>query len=274
MFELLVIPPIRRALIAVLLAGLAFPVSGVVVLEMNLIPLRFALMHGALLGGAIAVSLGISPLGPTAAVLVVMVLIIARMSRSVKIDRTAITALMMTASLALAAALIYRNHVSAAESLSLLWGNAYSLTRVDLLVTAGLAALVVCAFLLSRRVLIAVLHDPEVAKTAGIRSELVATVALAFVAFTVLAALRLLGALLLDVLVLLPAIAARQLARSATGYVILATLVGISSALIGFTVSLIADIPLSTGVAIPSLVLILVVTVLDRRRRTRLSHVR
>lgn len=49
--ESLSYPFMQNALIAVFFAGIAFPLMGVFILSLNLVPLRFAMMHVALLGG-------------------------------------------------------------------------------------------------------------------------------------------------------------------------------------------------------------------------------
>ena len=46
-------PPILRGFIALVLAGCFFPLAGVFVLRLNLVTLRFTLMHAALLGAAV-----------------------------------------------------------------------------------------------------------------------------------------------------------------------------------------------------------------------------
>ena len=55
-------PFMQHALIAILFAGVAFPLIGVFILSLNLIPLRFAMMHIALLGGAVGLFFKIDPL--------------------------------------------------------------------------------------------------------------------------------------------------------------------------------------------------------------------
>ena len=53
-------PPILKGFIVLLLAGCFFPLTGIFVLKLNLIPLRFTLMHGTLLGGAAALASTVS----------------------------------------------------------------------------------------------------------------------------------------------------------------------------------------------------------------------
>jgi zinc transport system permease protein len=60
--QTLTYPFMQHAVIAILFAGIAFPMIGVSVISLNLIPLRFAMMHIALLGGAVGLFLKVDPL--------------------------------------------------------------------------------------------------------------------------------------------------------------------------------------------------------------------
>ena len=62
--ELLSFPFIQHALVGIFFAGIAFPLIGVFIISLNLIPLRFAMMHVALLGGGIGLFLEVDPLLP------------------------------------------------------------------------------------------------------------------------------------------------------------------------------------------------------------------
>jgi len=266
--EFLSLPPIRRALIAVLVSGVAFPLSGVLVLEMNLITLRFALMHGALLGGAIAVAAAIHPLAPTVAVGAIMVVAIGRISRKTGQNPGLITAMLMTASVAAAAFIVYRFNVPAKDTLALIWGNVYALRPADLLLTVLVALLILVVIVGWRRQIIAVLYDPEVAYIAGVNEPLVYYAVLGIAALTVAVAMRLVGALLLDVFILLPALAARQVARSGTQLFVFASAVGLVSGAIGFFASLAIDIPVSTATAVPAIAFIGITAIIGTRRKS------
>jgi zinc transport system permease protein len=266
--EFLSLPPIRRALVAVLVSGFAFPLSGVLVLEMNLITLRFALMHGALLGGAIAVAAAIHPLMPTVAIGAIMVMSIGRISRKTGQNPGLITAMLMTTSVAAAAVIVYRFNVPAKDTLALIWGNVYALRPADLLATVSVAVVIVVVIAVWRRQIIAVLYDPEVAAVSGVNEPLIYYAVLGLVALTVAVAMRLVGALLLDVFILLPALAARQIARSGTQLFVLASVIGLASGAIGFFTSLAIDIPVSTATAAPAIVFIGIAAIIGARRKS------
>jgi len=62
LLSILSYPPILLGGIILFVSGLVFPPSGIFILRLNLVPLRFVMMHGALLGGAFALWIGVSPL--------------------------------------------------------------------------------------------------------------------------------------------------------------------------------------------------------------------
>lgn len=243
-------PPVLRGLLALAFAGVSFPLAGILVLRMNLITMRFALMHGALLGGAIGLALGIHPLIATIAVNGVMVALIGRLARQERAELGAVTTMIMVVAVALAAAVSYRFSVPAKDSLVILWGDVFALRPFDLVITGVFSVAVILVVVIAHRPLIAVLYDREVAVVSGVNESFAYYAVLFGVATTIAVAMRLLGALLLDVLVILPALIALRLATSARATFLIASVVGFAAAVGGFFLSLWIDIPASTGVAI------------------------
>ena len=262
MIELLSLPPIQRALATILCAGISFPIVGVVVVHLNLITLRFAMMHGAILGGAIGLALGIHPLPATAVIGLVMVVALGHASRRSGINLGALAGVAMAVTVAIVAALVYRIDLPARDTLSILWGNIYALRDIDLALTATLTVAIIIILVAGRLSIMAVLYDRETARTAGVAEAAWYYGILIVVAFTVALAMRLVGALLLDVLLLLPALAAGRIARSMRGLFVTAAVVGLVATAAGFFLSLAADLPASSGVAAASLLLFLGVRLL------------
>ncbi len=60
--ELLRLVPVQRAGLALVLAAVALPVIGVVIVGLDIMPVRFAMMHVALLGIAVGLLTGLDPL--------------------------------------------------------------------------------------------------------------------------------------------------------------------------------------------------------------------
>lgn len=265
MLELLSLSPIIKGLILLIVAGISFPITGVYLLRLNLLPLRFMLMHGTILGGAVALAFQWSPFLTTILVNLMLVLLMTRVSRSLKTDAGYISTFFMVISISLAFILIYKFNVQAKDTLSLLWGSLYTSTWEEV------AAVVLFAFLLILfqvyyfRRLQAFFFDREIAYTSGVNEQFLYYSIVLLTAVTVAMAMKIIGALLLDALLLLPALIAMLHAKSLRGVIVWASLWGGMFALGGFFMALLFDIPASSAIAALAAVVFLVIFILKRK---------
>ena len=249
MVEMLSLPPILKGLIVLAIAGLTFPITGVYLFRLNLLPLRFMLMHGAILGGAVALALQIDPFWTTIAVNLLLVLFMAKASRSMKADAGQISTFFMVISISLAFIFIYKFNVPAKDTLTLLWGNLFTLSWFEVF-GIGFFALVLAGFqFFFRRQLRALFFDREIAFTSGINESLLYYMVIFLTAITVALAMKLIGALLLDAILLLPPIIASFQAKSLKGMILGSAIWGLAFATGGFLLSVAIDIPASSSIA-------------------------
>ncbi len=114
-------------------------------------------------------------------------------------------------------------------------------------VVIGLAAVTYQAVFSSR--ITAIFFDPDIAYTSGV-NEKAHTYAIVFItAVSIAAAIRLMGAFLMDALILLPAILAAAGAKSVRGMFIRASAYGLAFSVVGSFTSIALDIPVSAGIA-------------------------
>jgi len=242
--------PLLKGFLALLAAGACFPLVGVFILRLNLIPLKFTLMHGAFLGGALALAVGVDPLLAGFLLNAVIVLTLAPLARATRLNEGYVAGFFMTLTVAVAFIVIYKASVPAKDVFALLWGNIFALSSIDLAVTVGFALAAAAFVLFFFKPIGAVLFDREIAFSAGINERLYSNLIAIASGFTVTLAMKLIGALLLDAVLILPALAALLVARSARGLFVLASVFGLTYALIGFAGATAVDVPASTGVTI------------------------
>jgi ABC-type Mn2+/Zn2+ transport system permease subunit len=161
-----------------------------------------------------------------------------------------ITTFFMVLTIGLAFAVMYKMNVPAKDTLSILWGNLYALSRLDALLTAAFSLGALVFVLVLFKPLKALIFDREVARTSGVPEGVLHNLVLILTGLTVAFAMKLIGALLLDALLLLPALMATFFAKSTRGMFLLAGMFGFVSSVSGFFVSLSLDIPASSGVTI------------------------
>lgn len=266
MAELLGYPPVLRGFLLIIIAGFTFPMAGVFILRLNLLPLRFMLMHGVLLGGALGLGFHINPAAAALAVNLVLLLLLALSGGLFKADYGPLTLFFMTASVAAASIVVVRMNVPARDTLTLLWGSLYTTRPSDLVTAAVLGGILLAVPLFRFRSLTALFYNREVAGTLGIAPVYRQFFLMVLTALTVSAAMRLMGALLLDVLILLPVIIAELLAVRFRGVLILSSLLGGAMALTGFFLSVHWDVPVSAGAAVPAVTIFLILLILKKRR--------
>ncbi len=268
-FHLFSYRPIRRGAAALLTASFFYPLAGVFILRLQIVSLRFALMHGTLLGGAAALALGGNPVLAGIAVNVIIVLSLEPLSRRTGLEPGNLTAFFMVASIGLAFAVIYKARVPAQDAFGILWGNLYAMTPADFALTLFLAFLLGGGVLILRRQVMAVLFDREVAWTAGVPSVLLMQGVMVLIGAVVAVSMKLIGALLLDAVLILPALGASLVARSGRQLFLLSSGLGFAAGLGGLILSVAADLPASSAVTLVMAAIFLGLLIF-RRRRERL----
>jgi zinc transport system permease protein len=265
MGELLRLVPVQRAGIALLLAAVGLPVIGVVIVGLDIMPVRFAMMHVALLGIAVGLLTGLDPM---LCALVACALAGAGVAPLARTPDGLSGAMGLLMSLAIAAALLLLavSGVNAAGAFALLWGSILSVGTADLWVLAGLAVAVPGLFWWRRRDLALLLYDRELALSSGVRVERLTLLLLVLVAVSVAGAIKLTGALLVDALTLLPALAARRLGNSLKSITAWAVGIGVVVNLTGFLVALRFDLPPGPVLVLTAGVVVLAVHLIPERR--------
>lgn len=266
MLNLLQYPPVQRGLIALLLAGILFPQAGLAVIRLNLVPLRFMLIHGLLLGGALGLASGINPLISSLMINSLLVTLLVGLTRRLKGNYGYFSALFMVMSAALASWVIYRFDVPARETLFILWGSPFTVSKVELIALAALTVAILFLRIRYHRQLSALFFHPEIAQTAGVNEKAYTWVVVWLTALIVSFAMKLLGALLLDLLLLLPALAVSWTARSFKRASFWASIMGVLLSLSGFILALVLDIPVSTALALPVVFMVIIIVLLRRKK--------
>jgi ABC-type Mn2+/Zn2+ transport system permease subunit len=262
------LPFFQHALFAVLFAGTAFPLIGVFIISLNLVPLRFAMMHIALLGGAVGLFLGLDPMLFGLLFCALASFALGPLSEKTKMGLGALSGFFMTLTLALAFILFSRGKINVLEAFGILWGNILSLGVWDLvLVTATSFMIVSVVFFLFKEIQ-AILYDREVAFSVGLPARFIYYLIVFILGITIAVSMRLIGALLVDALVLLPALAAHMIARSLKQMFLFSSLFGLISGLGGLFVSLAVDIPASSAIILMASAII-ALSMLFRRRFIR-----
>ena len=248
--ELFSMPFFTRSFIVLAASGLTFPALGAFILNLELIAARFAVMHAALLGGALGLLLGVNISLMSMAAAVLSGIAIAAISYRGRVSAGGSLGLIMTVCMGLAFIIFYKSNVQAASAFSLFWGNILSLTEGDVRLAVAVAAFLALFLLTCYKEIHIVLFDRELAWAVGVRAKAVYALIMLTVCVGVAAAMRVTGALLVDAVTLLPALAARRVGRSFRALLLLGAAFGLGMNMSGFALSFILDLPVSSSIIV------------------------
>ena len=252
---LFMLPPVFRGGIALVVSGACFPLCGVMVLRLQLVPLRYMLMHGVILGGALALAFSLPLVPVILAVNIVLIFAMTAFTKNENFGFGGASAAAMVFSMALASLVVRIGGVPAKDTLSLLWGSPFALGVSDLTFLAGLAIFLASYVLINFRNIAALFYSREIAYSLGIHVRVHYTFMVAIIAFTVAIAMKLLGAFLIDALLVLPVLSSAAFLRRKKGQGIgslflLSSVSGCIFAAGGYVLAVVFDLPPGAVIAI------------------------
>ena len=212
--ELLSLPFMQRAMLAALFTGLAAPAVGTYIVQRRLALMGDGIGHVAVTGVALGLLTGTSPTWTAIVVAILGAVLIEVIRERGHTNGDLALALLFYGGLAGGVLITGLAGQSATKLQQYLFGSILTLNAGDVLVTMGLAALVIVVCVGLSPQLFAASQDPEFARVAGlnVRAYNLAIAVLAAVSVTV--AMRTVGLLLVSALMVVPVATSQQLTRS------------------------------------------------------------
>lgn len=187
-----------------------------------------ALSHVALPGIGVALALNIHPMVGAVAMLFFGALLAWAVEERTRAGTETVVGVVFSAALAVGSLM-----TTGEDLIDALFGSPEALSWSELVFGAAAAAAIVVFVVMQRNALIVTLVSPDVARTAGVHVRRLNLMYLLVFALTIALGLRYLGVLLMGALIIIPAAAAKRVARSlnemigvAVGVAILSTLIG------------------------------------------------
>jgi len=255
---------VRYALVGMVVAGATFSLLGVVVVSLHLTAMRFMLMHMGLLGAAAGISLGFSPTGGALVLVLTGSLLMGPLGNRLSLSPASISGFFMTGSLAAAFLLLAATGARAMDVFGVFAGNILMLRQIDVIVVIVVGIVIVTVFVVAYREIQLVLMDRVRAEALGVPVEYITGVLYLLLGAGIAVALRLVGALLVDAVILLPGMAALRFARNLSGALLLSGLFGALACTLGFFAAVLLDLPIGASAAAASTLILAASLVLGR----------
>ncbi|MGF1514193.1 MAG: metal ABC transporter permease [Elainellaceae cyanobacterium] len=251
--ELFQFPFMQRALLGGVLTGLMGGLMGSITILRELSFFSEALGEAALLGVSLGLLFGLSSSLVLLPFAVVFALIFAYLLEHTKLWTDALLSILCSSCLALSVIILslvgqYKGSID-----SLLFGDILAVQTGDL-ISSGILLVVCVAFigLTLRTQMMLTLHEPmAIARGVSVSAHRRAFIVL--LALVVGASIKAIGVLLVSAFIVIPACAARLLSDNFTVHVVLSTLLGALSAVLGIGLSALFNLPSGPSIVVAQL---------------------
>jgi zinc transport system permease protein len=216
----------QLALAAGLVVGATAPLIGVFLVQKRLSLMGDGIGHVAFAGVAVGFLVGVWPVWSALLIATAGALAIEWVRARGRAPGDLALALFLYGGLAAAVVIIGKANVGLAAT-AYLFGQILTVTSSDVLVVVGLGFGILVVLGIAGRALFAVVLDEESARVAGLPVAACNAMLAVLTAVTVVAAMRVVGVLLIAALMVLPVASARLLARSFRSTVVLSVSIGI-----------------------------------------------
>lgn len=254
----------RNALVAGIVVGIFAPMIGTFVVQKRMSLIGDGIGHLAFAGVGAGLVASVSPIWTALAVAIAGALGIEWLRSRRTASGDLALALFFYSGIAAGVVLVSLGGGLNASVLSFLFGQALTVNDQEIATIVGLGAVIVAAMLVLRRGLFAVVTDEEWSRVAGLPVGLLNTVLAVIVATSVVAAMRIVGLLLVAAMMVLPVASGQLLARSFRGTLWWSVAIGVVSVVTGLTASRIWDPAPGGTIVLISAAIFVVIAVIKR----------
>ena len=203
---------------------------------------------------AVAAALNAAPLAVAIPVTVASAFLLLRLGNSKRIKGDAAIALISAGALAAGVVISYLSGNSNSELSNYLFGSsALFIKASDLPASIALAGSVIVSFILLYNRVFAVTFDETFAKASGTRTGLINALISVLTAVTVVLGMRLMGALLISALIIIPALSAMRIFGSFRGVTVTAAITSVCCFFAGSVVSYAFELPYGAAIVLTEL---------------------
>lgn len=247
----------RKALLSGLLLSIAIPQVGVIMVNRKTSMIGDALAHSSLMGVGIGLILGFDPLIGMVGICTVAALVIEFIRKKFPQYGDMATAVVMSLSLGLAS--ILSDFAPGGRSFEpYLFGSIATVTRLDLIIIGLAFILLIFTCIKEYGGYLSIAIDPNTARLSGVRVDLLNLIFTILSGVTIALAVKLVGALMVTSLIVLPVATSLIVARSYRSTLVITIILGIVYMMLGILSSFYYDIKPGGAIVLAALVGMLV----------------
>jgi len=265
MIEMLSYDFMIRAFLAGIIIAVLAAISGSFIVLRQYSMITETLAHSALVGVAVGVIAGASPLWMAVVAALISAWTIEYLRSSFDLYSDSVLAIMLSGSLALAVIIVSLAGAFNSSLFSYLFGSILSVTQEDL-ITMSLFGVVALSLLAAfYRELYFIAYDEEVARTSGIKVDLLNFLLVSIVAIIIALSIRIVGTLLIGAMMVIPTVAALQFKQGFAKTMLLALVFSLLAVIVGMSTSYVFSLPSGATIVLTLLFIFIFSLIVNRR---------
>ena len=216
------------------------------------------LAHGALLGAAFGIAVGISLYPAVVLVCLVMALVLVAMQQQRYLANDTLLGMVSHTTLALGIVAVSLQPGVRVDLFAFLFGDLLAVNWHDVAWLAGGALVILALLVRNWRNLLSLTVDEDMARVEGVPVVATRILLMLLLALLIAGAIRTVGVLLITSLLVMPAASARRLASTPAQMAVLAALLGMVAVVAGLALSWQADTPVGPSIVLAAAAVFLV----------------
>ncbi len=265
MVEMLSYPFMQNAFIAGLMIAVLASISGSFIVLRRYSLLSETLAHVSLVGVAVGLLFGWSPLWMAVIASLVASWLIEYLRSMHGIYSDSILAIFLSGSLALAIVIVSMAGSFNASLFSYLFGSILSVSNEDLWVMGIVGSLSITLLLVFFKELYFIAFDEDVARAGGIRVRMLNFMLVSVIALIIALSIRVVGTLLIGALMVIPPVAAIRFGLGFYPTTLLSMAIALLSVIVGLSASYLFSLPSGAAIVLCLLVIFILALVVNRR---------
>lgn len=254
-----------RAFLAGIIIAILAAISGSFIVLRRYSMITETLAHSALVGVAVGVIAGTSPLWMAVVAALVSAWTIEYLRSNFQLYSDSVLAIILSGSLALAVIIVSLAGAFNSSLFSYLFGSILSVTKEDLVIMSVFGAIALGLLGLFYKELYFIAYDEEVARTSGIKVDLLNFLLVSIVAIIIALSIRIVGTLLIGAMMVIPTVAALQFKQGFAKTIALALLFSVLAVIVGMSSSYFFSLPSGATIVLALLFIFIFSLVVNRR---------
>ena len=255
----------QRAFLAGFIIATLASISGSFVVLKRYSMMTETLAHSALVGVAVGLFAGFSPLWMAVIMAIFSAWLIEYLRSSFHLYSDAILAIFLSGALALAIIIVSLGGAFNNSLFSYLFGSILAVNEKDLITMALFGSISLILLLGFSKELFFIAYDEEVARTSGIKVKMLNYLLVTVVAVIIALSIRVVGTLLIGALMVIPSIAALQYRQGFLKTVLISLFFALFSVAVGMTLSYYYSLPSGATIVMCVIVLFIISLVVNKR---------